>query len=71
MNAIAFSLIACGGLFNCCAIVFLLMEKRAREAHKKIFLKNLDEIAYHLHGIRMSKTTGISQTSQSERKGKL
>jgi hypothetical protein len=70
MNAIAFSLIACGCMFNFCAIVFLLLERRTREAHKKIFLKNLDEIDYHLHGVRGLEITGGSQTSQGERKGK-
>jgi len=49
MHTIAFSLIACGCTFNCCAIAFLVLEKRKRDLQKKIFQKNLEVIDYHLH----------------------
>jgi len=52
MHTIAFSLIACGCMFNCCAIAFLVLEKRKRDLQKKIFRKNLEEIDYHLHKTR-------------------
>jgi hypothetical protein len=54
MHTIAFSLIACGCLFNCCAVVFLLLEKRARDAQKKIFEKNLEEVDYYLRGYTLN-----------------
>jgi hypothetical protein len=50
MHTLALSLIAWGCLFNSCAIAYLLLDKRTREANKKIFQKNIEEIDYHLHG---------------------
>jgi hypothetical protein len=52
MYTIAFSLIACGCTFNCCAIAFLILDKRKRDLQKKILQKNLEDIDYHLHRAR-------------------
>jgi len=52
MHAIVILLIACGACFNCCAIAYLLLEKRRRDRQKKNFQKNLKEIEYHLHKAR-------------------
>jgi hypothetical protein len=54
MSSIAISLIACGCIFNCCAIGYLLLEKHQRGLQKKRFQKNLEEIEYHLHRARNS-----------------
>ena len=52
MNAVTFSLIICACLFNCCAIVFLLLERRKRGMQTKNFQKNLEQIDYHLKRAR-------------------
>ena len=70
MHTLALSLIAWGGLFNSCALAYLLLDKRTREANKKIFQKNIEEIDYHLHGARRLKIGVGSQTDLYERKGK-
>jgi hypothetical protein len=58
MHTIAYSLIACWWLANCCAVVFLLLEKRTRDAQKKIFEKNLEEINYYLRGYTLKAAAG-------------
>jgi hypothetical protein len=52
MHTIAISLIACGCMFNCCAIAFLFLERRKTALQQKIFQENLEEIDYHLHKAR-------------------
>ena len=70
MHTLALSLIVSGCLFNSCAIAYLFLDKRTRDANKKIFQKNLKEIDCHLHGARRLKIGGGSQAERYERKGK-
>ena len=58
MHTIAISLIVCGCMFNCYAIVFLLAEKRKTDLQKKIFQENLEEIDYHLRKARRGGIAG-------------
>jgi len=55
MHVVAISLIAFGGIFNFCAIGYLLLQRRQRDLQKKRFQKNLEEIEYHLARARSSK----------------
>jgi len=52
MHLIAVSLIVSGCLFNCCAFVFLLIEKRKTDLSRKAFQKQLAEIDYQLQRAR-------------------
>jgi hypothetical protein len=42
--------IACRCLFDCCAIVFLLLDKRKIDGQARAFQEHLEEIDYHLNG---------------------
>lgn len=53
MQIIAISMIAGGVLFNCWAIVFLLVETRKQDRHKEAVDKALEEINHHLRRARM------------------
>lgn len=63
MYTIAFSLIACGCTFNCCAIAFLILDKRKRDLQKKILQKNLEDIDYHLHKARTVRMANRSSSA--------
>ena len=55
MHIIAVSLLAFGGIFNCCAISYLLLQKRQRDLQSKRFQENLEEIEYHLAKARSGR----------------
>ena len=63
MHLIAASLILCGFVFNCCAIAFLLVEKRKSDLRSKAFQNNLAEIDYHLHRARRVGLAAIDELS--------
>jgi adenylate kinase len=52
MHAIVVSLLAFGCMFNCCAIAFLVLERRKRDLQRKTFQKSLEQIYYHLQRAR-------------------
>ena len=69
MDPLAVSLIALGCIFNCCAVGYLLLQKRQRDLQTKRFRKNLEEIKYHLARARAVEYRPIDTTGY-ERDGK-
>jgi hypothetical protein len=56
-------------MFNCCAIAFLVLEKRKKDLQKKIFQENLEEIDYHLHKAQRRRMAHRSQVDRYGRNG--
>ena len=63
MHLIAVFLIVSGCLFNCCAVVLLLVEKRKTDLSRKAFQKHLADIDYHLHRARRLGRAAIDELS--------
>ena len=58
MYTIAFSLIACGCTFNCCAIAFLILDKRKRDLQKKILDGTLGQFPLLSDSLKLHSLNG-------------